>query len=161
MPKYDIPIKTKLERKIEKDAATGCWNWTGVVNNYGYALLSYNLPDGRRTTTTASRLSYETYVGPIPAGAYVCHRCDNPLCVNPDHLFTGTQKQNLDDMIAKGRDNRWGWNGGRTGRQSKFTREQLVAYANDNRLQAVVAAEAGVAVSTVAKWRAKYRGVAA
>lgn len=157
MPTLCVPIKTKIEEKIEIDQETGCWNWTGTVNQYGYAMLGYKRKDGTRTTTTATRLSYEAYVGPIPAGHYMCHRCDNPRCVNPSHLFPGTQKENFADMAAKGRGNQGGWQTGRV----HVTREQRIAYANENRPQAVVAAEAGVGLSTIALWRRKYRTTAA
>ena len=56
-----------------------------------------------RKSTTAHRIAYELYIGPIPQGLFVCHKCDTPLCVNPEHLFLGTPKDNIQDMIRKGR----------------------------------------------------------
>ena len=76
----------------------GCWEWGGSVGTNGYARFSVDT-----IWKSAHRVSYELNVGPIPAGLNVCHRCDNPICVNPYHLFIGTDKDNTDDMIKKGR----------------------------------------------------------
>lgn len=76
----------------------GCRLWTGSTNNYGYGRFAL---DGR--VVYAHRVAYELVVGPIPPGAQVCHTCDTPTCCNPDHLFLGTQAENLQDMTRKGR----------------------------------------------------------
>ena len=90
--------KERIEGKIERIPEAGCWIWTGSTQVRGYGeLLSNN------KKYLAHRASYEVFVGPIPKGLYVCHACDNVFCVNPSHLFLGTQKQNLQDMKAKGR----------------------------------------------------------
>lgn len=99
-----IPPKERIMGKSSPDSETGCWNWTGAVRpprNYGVLVVGSRTTE--RRSVGAHRYSYETFVGPIPEGLCVCHRCDNPRCVNPDHLFLGTAKDNADDRDAKGR----------------------------------------------------------
>lgn len=78
-----------------------CWPWMGCIGSCGYGQLDINF---RRYLT--HRFSYMLHNGneEIPDGMCVCHTCDNPPCVNPDHLFLGTKKDNIHDMIVKGRD---------------------------------------------------------
>lgn len=74
-----------------------CWLWIGAkTGDYGYFRR-------QRESNRVHRFSYELHRGPIPKGLCVLHHCDNPLCVNPDHLFLGTQADNVRDMINKGR----------------------------------------------------------
>jgi hypothetical protein len=76
----------------------GCWEWMGTKNSYGYGVVMIN-----RKVKRTHRVSWEIHNGPIPKGLYVCHHCDNPPCVRPDHLFLGTCSDNLHDMVKKGR----------------------------------------------------------
>lgn len=84
--------------KVSPEPNSGCWLWTGAVNDSGYGLF--------RNNERAHRVSYEIHKGPIPNGLVACHKCDNRLCVNPDHIFIGTKGDNNRDMHAKGRANR-------------------------------------------------------
>jgi HNH endonuclease len=77
---------------------TGCWLWLRGINSDGYPLVRIDGGSFR-----VSRLVWEIFKGPIPEGMRVCHRCDVRLCINPEHLFLGTDKENYDDMVAKGR----------------------------------------------------------
>lgn len=79
----------------------GCWTWLASKKHDGYGKRKHN---GKMTT--AHRVSFEMEFGPIPDGLAVLHRCDNPPCVRPDHLFLGTQQENIADMVAKGRHSR-------------------------------------------------------
>lgn len=76
----------------------GCWVWFGQKDKGGYGVFWFYGKQCR-----AHRASHELYAGLIPAGMCVLHRCDNPACVNPDHLFIGTRKDNTQDMLRKGR----------------------------------------------------------
>lgn len=77
-----------------------CWNWAGNIKNDGYGSM---WAASKRRKAIASRLAWELWNGPIPAGLFVCHHCDNPPCVRPSHLFLGTAADNAKDCSAKGR----------------------------------------------------------
>lgn len=96
----DAEFNTKFWSRIEREG--DCWLWTGPTVNTGYGTVSRY-----RRHILAHRFAYELTHGPIPEGMKVCHTCDHIRCINPAHLFTGTQKDNVDDMIAKGRAAGW------------------------------------------------------
>ena len=101
------PIDERLYRKCKHNEVTDCWEWQGGINNSGpgYGMIRDTEYNGMRTT---HRVSYEIHHGEIPKGKLVLHKCDNTLCVNPDHLFLGTHLDNTLDMIQKGRHNHYG-----------------------------------------------------
>lgn len=94
-----------------------CWWWTGIIHSNGYGRFWLN-----DTRFYAHRVSYELNCGPIPPGYFVCHHCDNPLCVRPDHLFLGTPQENVADSVAKGRSAR-----GEKNAHTKLTEEDVIA----------------------------------
>lgn len=98
MDARDLP---KFERAVKKNELTGCHIWQNAKDKNGYGLFTVTRP--RIVMRRAHRVAYEHYVGPLVGKLFVLHRCDNPSCVNPDHLFLGTNQDNMDDMKAKGR----------------------------------------------------------
>ena len=91
----DAPVSEKLTLIGWTVTDSGCWEWAGSRTQGGY---------GRLGGVNTHRLAYEAWVGPIGEGLVVRHKCDNPPCINPEHLETGTNKDNTRDMITRGRD---------------------------------------------------------
>lgn len=93
------PLEERFFANIEYDTNGGCWLWSGAMpQGVGYGTIQ---KDGR--TLGAHRVSYELHRGEIPRGLYVLHKCDVRACVNPSHLYAGTQKENERDKIVRGR----------------------------------------------------------
>ena len=104
-----INLATLHERFWSRvDTSGDCWLWNASLNRNGYGYICVN---GK--VRSSHRLSYEWSYGPTPAGLCVCHACDNPRCVRPDHLFLGTNDDNMADMVAKGRQAKGDRNGSR------------------------------------------------
>lgn len=88
--------------KVERGEPGSCWRWLGRIVHGWYGDFVTKV-DGKWRHFTAHRVAWELVNGPIPEGMQVCHRCDNPACCNPAHLFLGTQRDNEQDKISKGR----------------------------------------------------------
>lgn len=114
-------FETRLLRYTEKTES--CWLWKGARTEFGHGIFAVK-SEGRTRNFMAHRISWELYRGEIPPDLKVLHRCDVPNCVNPDHLFLGTQKDNVADMIQKGRARYRGLKGESNGR-AKLTENQV------------------------------------
>jgi hypothetical protein len=123
----DTRIRTVAERfwaKVNKNTPSGCWEWTAYRNPAGYGVfgLSHDKYKGPSVLILAHRMSWTMANGPIPKGQYVLHRCDNPSCVNPEHLWLGSIADNQQDMSKKGRSRSGGPSGEENG-NARLTRE--------------------------------------
>ena len=154
-----MPKKSLCERffdNVHPEPNTGCWLWGGYVIRRGYGRLG----DGTKRLRLATHVSLEIAGTPVPPGMCACHRCDNPWCVNPDHLFVATQRENVRDMHAKQRWRRPRVRRGAELAQTKLTEADVrgirASLAAGERQQAL-ASRFGVArttISTIATGRA-------
>jgi hypothetical protein len=122
---------------------TGCIEWNLFRDKDGYGGIKFNGKNQR-----AHRVSYELSIGPIPPGFQVLHRCDNPPCVNPDHLFVGSHMDNVNDCLDKKR-----WVNGQKNGMSKVTDELVLKIRADTRTGVAIAAEYNISKSLVSQIR--------
>lgn len=132
----DQSLKDWLLSNIEVNPKTGCWIWKRGTNVNGYGVTTAN---GKRCLT--HRAAYGVFVGPIPEGVHVLHRCDVASCINPEHLFLGTHTVNMQDMSRKGR---------HVGAR-KLEPSQILEIRQDLRPYALIAADYGVSKSNVSR----------
>ena len=122
---------------VKKGGPDECWLWQGAKAGSGYGVLNIH-----KRNVYAHRISYMLHYGAIPEGRQVCHKCDNPACCNPDHLFTGTQYDNVHDQLAKGR---------RMSGDRKGERAGCVKLTNSEVLTIRELAQRGIALNEIAK----------
>lgn len=91
------PLEVRFWAKVDKRGPNECWPWLGAITRYGYG--KFSISTGK--ACTATRVAYQLTLGEIPEGMFILHRCDNPACVNPNHLFIGTANDNMADQRAK------------------------------------------------------------
>lgn len=129
---------------IRVQKTSSCWIWTGVKDIDGYGLAKFYFSREKR----AHRLSYEIHFGTIPRGMHVLHKCDNPSCVSPEHIFLGTNIDNIRDMVKKGR-NAKGFTNGRG--MAKLTNEDIISIRDllKEKTQKEVAAIFGMSYSCI------------
>ena len=132
------------DRRIENfwakvDKSGECWNWTAFKSKgYGYIMC------GSKNNVRAHRFSWVLHNGDIPEGMFICHKCDNPSCVRPDHLFLGSPKDNVIDMVKKGRN--VACSGPKNG-AVKLTAEQVRAIYGDPRTNKEIGASYDISSS--------------
>jgi hypothetical protein len=137
------PLVDRFWKYVDKSG--DCWLWTGAKTFGGYGVIHDSGRKGK--IVRAHRLSWELHNGPFPAELDVCHKCDNPACVRPDHLFLGSAKDNVADMVHKGRAS-GGSPRGSLHHQAKLTEAQVLdiraAHAAGAASQRQLAREYGV-----------------
>lgn len=144
-PESRVALVAKFMDRFAVNEQSGCWEWTGSKYPKGYGQFW----SGTRGRSGSHRFAYTVFNGPIPDGLHVCHKCDNPSCVNPDHLFVGTHGENMADMTAKKRHQF-----GSRSRNAKFTEDDVKeirrAYQAGT-TQPELAAKFGVSDVTISK----------
>lgn len=147
------PLADRLWSKVDVREPDECWPWLGsrISTGVGYGQVGAGGGDGKNLTV--HRVAWELVNGPIPEGTgyhgtCVCHRCDNPVCANPAHLFLGTTADNMADRNAKGRQAR----GERSGR-AKLNAEQVAEIRGSVGTLKTIAAQYGVTFSSIARIR--------
>jgi hypothetical protein len=146
------PLAERFERHYIPEPMSGCFLWTAAVTPDGYGLLAKeraNQGDGG-SMLLAHRASWELHRGPILDDLHVLHSCDNPCCVNPDHLFLGTHSDNMKDSVAKGRKNnaKGAAHGG-----SKLTEDQALEIKHSKESGVMLAKRLGVWPTLIHKIR--------
>ena len=146
-PPRVIPMTQRVEEHVERDPNSGCWLWTGTLLSSGYGQVAW-----RKNRDLAHRASYAAFKQSIPAGQSVLHKCDTPACVNPDHLFLGTQLDNMRDKMDKHRGGHSHAKSGEQNHKAKLTRERAAAIrvlSGSGISLRVLSREFGVAIETI------------
>lgn len=140
-PVFGLPVALRLARGSVRNDKTGCLEWAGAKNRSGYGKIGI----GSNTKLTTHRVAWEEKNGPISKGMCVLHRCDNPACINTEHLFLGTFADNHKDMDAKGR--RASQKGTENNGHVKLNDEIIRKIRNDKRTLREIAKTFGITFS--------------
>lgn len=137
------PLTERFWEKVDIRGEDECWPWIASLDSRGYGSIG---SDGGKPLMRAHRVAYELCLGRIPPGLVVCHACDNRVCVNPHHLFVATQRDNVIDMIRKGRRHS---SAGELNPMVKLNTTQVIAIRRDHRPPRAIVAEYGISKSTL------------
>jgi hypothetical protein len=137
-----MTLLERLERKFERLGPDECWPWVGATWGKGYGVIRNEdqVPEG------AHCMAYRLYKGPVPEGMEVCHTCDNPPCVNYNHLFTWTHLENMRDKDNKNRGN---YPFGERSGRARLTEELVAQIRKDPRSYIKIAEEMGIPKTTI------------
>ena len=150
------PVIERVLDRVVRVPFSGCWIFTGATNDFGYGIVG----SGARgePNERVHRITYKHFCGSIPDGMFVCHTCDVPSCCNPDHLFLGTNQDNVNDMVKKRRNSKPPRNlhiVGSAHPGSKLTEQQVLLIRDTYRkgfgTQQDIAKAYGVARQTISK----------
>lgn len=151
----------RLMGKVHMCPMSGCWLWTGSVTSAGYG----SMRNEKGVVEGPHSVSFRVFVGDLPPGACVLHRCDTPLCVNPSHLWSGSRADNNADKAAKGRASKNGGARGEKNYNTRLTEVQVIAIHASNESESSLSAVYGVNRTQVGRikrgerWRHLFGGV--
>lgn len=137
-------VLSAFEFFVHHEPNSGCWLWAGPTFERRGGYGCFTMRRAGILQQRAHRISWALFKGPIPSGSHVLHRCDNPACVNPDHLFLGDQTGNMSDKVRKGRQDK-----GETHGMAKLTEQQAIAIRMDKRKYSEIANAYGITIMTV------------
>ena len=142
-------IKKRFEGKVVPEPNSGCWIWTGAIHS---KIFPYGKMRVNGKSLNCHLLSWILYRGEIPKGFQVLHHCDIPSCVNPNHLFLGTQKDNMNDAVQKKRHRHMVFHGEQHP-AAKLTWKEVTKIRTDKRLLKILAKEYNVSTTTISEIR--------